>query len=403
MNLNFLNEQKRDLAREASNMLASRGARYWSAADQREYDVIVDQIDSVVRQIDGHKREADRRAESEFTDARRISRDAPITPRQAGWDRFLRISASKWTAADETVISNTMSTTTNTQGGYTVQTNVAKEFLDLMVDAGGMRRLADRITTTTGAPLNMPTTDGRAEIGEWITQNTAATSADMSFSTAPLTTYKFGSKIITVPRELLKDSQIDVVSLVQKRMRDRIARIQNIKFSTGAGDSSNEPFGLTTTATVGTTGATGQVLTITYDNLVSLSESLDHAYLQEPGISWSCCQTTRGLIRKLRDTSGRPIYLPGYGSLQEDVPDSLLGYPLIVNNDMPPPGANVTSLSFGLHSRYVIRDVLDSFELFRFEDSAYMSRNQVGFLAWTRAGGNLLDTAAVKLYKHSAS
>ena len=41
--------------------------------------------------------------------------------------------------------------------------------------------------------------------------------------------------------------------------------------------------------------------------------------------------------------------------------------------------------------------------LFRFDDSFYMSNGQVGFLAWARAGGNLLDTAAVSLFQHSAT
>lgn len=32
-----------------------------------------------------------------------------------------------------------------------------------------------------------------------------------------------------------------------------------------------------------------------------------------------------------------------------------------------------------------------------------MSKGQVGFLAWARSGSNLLDTAAVSLYQHSAT
>jgi len=41
--------------------------------------------------------------------------------------------------------------------------------------------------------------------------------------------------------------------------------------------------------------------------------------------------------------------------------------------------------------------------IFRFTDSAYTKLGQVGFLAWARAGGNLLDTNGVKLYQHSAT
>jgi HK97 family phage major capsid protein len=50
----------------------------------------------------------------------------------------------------------------------------------------------------------------------------------------------------------------------------------------------------------------------------------------------------------------------------------------------------------------MIRDAME-LTMFRFEDSAFMLKGQVGFVAWARAGGNLLDTAAVSLYAHSAT
>jgi HK97 family phage major capsid protein len=40
---------------------------------------------------------------------------------------------------------------------------------------------------------------------------------------------------------------------------------------------------------------------------------------------------------------------------------------------------------------------------FRFTDSAYTKLGQVGFLAWMRTGGNLLDVNAVKLGVNSAT
>jgi predicted phage gp36 major capsid-like protein len=41
--------------------------------------------------------------------------------------------------------------------------------------------------------------------------------------------------------------------------------------------------------------------------------------------------------------------------------------------------------------------------MFRFEDSVYMTKGQVGFMAWSRAGGNLMDINSVKQYQHSAT
>jgi len=42
-------------------------------------------------------------------------------------------------------------------------------------------------------------------------------------------------------------------------------------------------------------------------------------------------------------------------------------------------------------------------QMFRFTDSVYTRLGQVGFLAWARMGGTLVDTAAVKAYTHSAT
>jgi HK97 family phage major capsid protein len=54
-----------------------------------------------------------------------------------------------------------------------------------------------------------------------------------------------------------------------------------------------------------------------------------------------------------------------------------------------------------LHS-YTIRDALDV-RLMRFDDSAFATKGQVGFICFARAGGNLADSGAVKTYQHSAT
>ena len=114
-------------------------------------------------------------------------------------------------------------------------------------------------------------------------------------------------------------------------------------------------------------------------------------------------QTLRKVIRKIKDTSGRPIWTPSYeAGIVGSFTDEVLGYPLKINNDMPAPAANAKSLTFGAHGKYLIRDAM-VVSMFRFDDSAYMSKGQVGYLAWSRAGGNLLDSAAVKAYQHSAT
>jgi len=324
------------------------------------------------------------------------------------------------TAADFQKFQATMSTTTPGQGGYTVPSVIAAQLIDFMKAYGAMRKVSDVFSTADGRPLNYPTSDGTAETGEIIAQNTTATGQDISFNTVPLNVYKFSSRIVAVPFELLQDAIIDIEALVNKRLAQRLGRAGNTYFTTGTG--TNQPFGIVTQAGVGATGASGNTLTSPYVSIIDLIHSIDPAY-RTPSCCFMGSDAAVKALRKLVDGNGRPLWMPnwdtalmqgvgieggstgnsvgnGAGSVQ--VFDTLLGYPLYVNNDMAVPAANAKSLAFGDFSFFKIRDSMET-QLFRFTDSAYTQLGQVGFLAWARMGSNLMDTNAVKLYQNSAT
>lgn len=402
--LQALREQHTELVNQAKNMLDQTGDASWSKEKQAEYDAIIDSADSVKAQIDNYRKVAEQEREAAFKDADdfKTASKGKKTEAVQAFDTFLRKSFKDYSPEEMTAFRNTMSTTTGSQGGYTVQTEVASQLIDAMKDYGGMRREASQITTAMGNDMSFPATDGTAEIGEWVAQNTAATAADPTFGTVAVNCFKAGSKVITIPIELLQDAQIDVQGLVFKRMADRIGRLANQGYSVGTG--TGQPNGVVTAATVGKVGTTGQTLTIIYDDLVDLLDSIDYSYQQAGSRQcWMMSQTLRKVIRKIKDTSGRPIWTPSYDAgIAGATADQLMGFDVCINNDMPVPAANAKSLAFGDMSKYIIRDAMDV-SIFRFDDSAYMSKGQIGFLAWARTGGNLLDTAAVKLYQHSAT
>ncbi|MBR1206968.1 MULTISPECIES: phage major capsid protein [unclassified Bradyrhizobium] len=303
-------------------------------------------------------------------------------------------------------ITNTMSTTTGSQGGYTVQTDVAKVVLDALKAYGGMRAVADVFQTAQGNPLNYPTSDGTNETGEIVGQNTPANGQDITFGTLSLNVYKFSSKSVAVPFELLQDSSVDVEAFVLKRLTTRLGRITNTKFTVGAGDTSNEPNGVITAAPVGVTAAnaSSQVTAIVYDSLVDLQHSVDPAYRAGGNCKFMMHDLSVKVVRKIKDLQGRPIFVPGYevGS-PKGVPDSILGDPIQVNQDVAPMAASAKSIAYGDFSYYKIRDVMDV-TMFRFTDSAYTKLGQVGFLAWMRSGGNLVDVGgAVKTFVNAAT
>lgn len=406
-----LRERLAAASKSANHLLAEKGAQTWSKEDQAAFDGHVDEAERIKAQISAHERMIEMDRDTKFTDAsdNRVQ-DKDLTDSQKAMNIFLRKSFQDMTVDEARLVRNTMSTTTGSEGGFSVQSNVASQLIDLLKSYGYMRKVASQITTQDGSPLSYPTSDGTSEVGEWIAQNTTATAADPVFSSVALNVFKASSKVVAVPIELLQDSTIDIQAMVFKRLADRIGRISNVGFTTGGG--STNPNGLITAAGVGKTGTTGQTLTIIYDDLVDMVDSLDAAYLDNPNSTpqdptaapgWMFSQTMRRVVRKIKDTAGRPIWTPSYDAgAAASTPDMLLGYPVNINNDMAVPAANAKSLAFGNFHKYLIRDAMN-ITMFRFDDSAYMKLGQVGFLAWARTGGNLLDVNSVKVYQHSAT
>lgn len=378
----------------------------WGADHQSAYDSGMAEIEALKEQVKRAEETLKLAAEDKDTEAisgaaARKAPDAKTGDRHAEiYSRFLRKGEKAVTAEEWRDIRATMSTTTGSEGGFSVQTEVAKRVIEALKAFGGMRSVATVLATEMGNDMSFPTSDGTAEVGELIAQNTTATAADPTFGTISLVVYKFSSKIVAIPFELLQDSQIDVASFVENRLTQRIGRITNQMFTTGTGTA--QPRGVIVGAGTGKTGTTGQTLTVIVDDLIDLVHSVDPAYRAAPGVGFMMNDASLKVIRKLKDSQNRPVFLPGYEGLGGSMGDSLLGYKVTVNQDVAVMAANAKSIAFGDFSQYYIRDVMAP-TLFRFEDSAYAKLGQVGFLMWHRAGGNLLDAGAVKLYVNSAT
>lgn len=407
--INELREQRSTLAKEVRNLLDQNpGAKWDKATHGVQYDAKMAEIEQIDEEIARLQAAADKLAEDRVEDAlKQLSAEKgakekkdPLSP-EGVFEAFLRVGTREMSAEQIRVFRNTMSTTTGSEGGYTVPTTIAAVLIDALKKYGGMRQVSENFTTGQGNDMSWPTSDGTAEVGELVAQNVQAATADPTFGTVGLSVYKFSSKTITVPIELLQDSVIDIEAFVRGRAVTRLGRIMNQYFTTGTGTS--QPRGVVTGATLGKTGTTGQTLTVIYDDLVDLEHSVDPAYRELGNCRFMMADSSKKVIRKIKDSSGRPIFTPSYeGGIKDKAPDTLLGYPIQINQDVAAMAANAKSILFGDFSYYKIRDVMQV-SLFRFDDSAFMTKGQIGFLAWARAGGNLVDAKAVYYYANSAT
>lgn len=392
-NLQALREKVANLARQAKNILADKGDQIWTADDQTKYDGLIDQINNAKSQMKAIEQQRELDADNFFKEASKKTENA-ISVNDAV-ALYIR-NGFNLEGEQLQAVRNAMSTTTTTEGGFTVPSLVATMVIDRMKAYGGMREVATPMPTDGGNDYNFPGSDGTADVGEIVGQNTATNSGDIVFSNTLLKPFYYSSKKIALPHELIQDSGIDIVAYVIDRLATRIARIQNTHFTVGTGTT--QPDGVIPRATLGKTGTTGQTATVIYDDLVDLKHSVNRAYRKNARFMMN--DLSVAVVSKLKDTTGRPIWET---SLVPDKPDTLLGFGVVVNDDVATMAANAKSIAFGDFSKYYIRDVNNTAQIRRFDDSAFALLNQVGFCGWQRSGGNLLDTNAVKYYANSAT
>lgn len=303
-----------------------------------------------------------------------------------------------------------LSAVTGASGQYTVPQGFYTEIFDAMKWYGGMRNAGCTVlSTATGNTLPIPTDNDTGNTGELVAENATIGSGsdpEMAFGQVLLHGYKFSSKPVKVPLELLQDSYFDVSAFVAKKLGIRLGRVTNNYFSVGNG--SNAPTGVGYAPTTGVTGATGQTVTCTVDDLLTLIHKVDPAY--RSGSKFMFNDSTALMLEKLKDGAGRPILnsslLGIAGEISAGAVDQrkfLLGYPVVINNDIPVMAASAKSVLFGDFSTYFIRDVMDIM-LIRLQE-LYMANGQVGFVAFYRGDGQPVDAGMhpIQAYVNSAT
>lgn len=322
-------------------------------------------------------------------------RDAAVTEDRA-FDSFLRRGIEGLSGEERQVMleRRTMSTTTGSEGGFTVPAGFRAKITEKLLAFGGLLSAANLFTTDTGNAVNWPTNDDTSNKGEMIAQNAPVTSADVVFGTKTLGAFTFSSKMVKVPFELLQDSAFDLGSWLPGKLGTRIGRGLADQLAVGVGGGT-APEGLTVGATIGINGssATGAV---TSDELITLIHTVDPAYRAGGNCRFTWHDSTLAAIRKLKDSTNRYLWEPSY---QAGVPSLVQGYPYLVDNSMPVMASQAVSIAFGdISAAFTVRQVL-GIQAVRLAER-YAEYLQVGFFGYARFDSVVDDVAAVKTLKN---
>lgn len=281
---------------------------------------------------------------------------------------------------------------TTTAGGYAVPTDLERRLVDFLEFYTGARQLnVTVLTTNSGNPLDIPTvaTHGTAALkGE----GTALAEADPVLGKTTLNAWKYGV-LTQVSSELIADAAVDVLGFVAEDTARGIGRATDTDYITGSGSS--KPKGIISSgASVGATAQTVATGVPSYGNLIDLVYSVNPVY-RARGAQWLMLDTSGAKIRKILDTTGRPIWEP---NVQAGEPDRLLGYGVVYDPNVAAfATAAGTAMAFGDFRGFYIRDVAG----LRFErsDEFAFSSDLVTFRTVLRTDSDYVDANGVRLLK----
>lgn len=408
-----LRQQRAALIEQAGNVLkvAADEKRAMTSEEDAKYNKIFDDAQALQKTIEAEERQANILATlNDARDQRKQETGEDPEQRRVAFVNMLRVGAADMAPEQRSLLTpanpnaaefRAQSVGTNSAGGYVVPQGFYADVIAAQKWFGGMFSCgAKLINTNSGNDLPVPTANDTGNVGAILAENTQTSTQDITFANVTLKAFKYSSNLILVSYELLQDAGVDIEAFLVQKIAERLARIQNTHFTVGTGSS--QPRGVVIDATLGKTGANGQTTSIIYNDLVDLKYSVDKAYRQNA--KWMMNDSTMKALLKLVDGQSRPLfYSYTGGSLQSGEADTLLGNPIVINNDIADMATSAKSVLFGDFSNYWIRNVM-SMMLMRLTER-YADYGQVGFLAFMRADGRTVDAGGhpIKYYANSAS
>jgi len=283
------------------------------------------------------------------------------------------------------------------EGGYLVDAQTAETIRGVLTSTASIRAVANVVQVEAGS---YDVLIDHTEMGHgWATETAGvAETATPAIDRIAIPLHEL-SALPKASQRLLDDSAFDIEGWLAERIADRFARAEADAFVNG--DGTDKPTGFLTYPTVDngvwTWGSLGHVPTGVAaefggaDPIVDLVYALGARY--RANATFVMNSKTAGAVRKLKDADGRFLWSDG---LAAGEPARLLGYRVLIAEDMPDIAPDATAIAFGdFRSGYTIAERPD----LRVLRDPFSAKPHVLFYATKRVGGDVSDFAAIKLLK----
>jgi HK97 family phage major capsid protein len=297
-----------------------------------------------------------------------------------------------------------LSTQVAADGGYLVDPQTAAEIVGVLRSSASIRTIANVVTVeATAFDVLVDHTDVGAG---WASETGAASETgtpQVDRISIPLHEL---SAMPKASQRLLDDSAFDVEGWLAQRIADKFSRAEAAAFVSGDGDE--KPTGFLSYPKVDNdvwawgnlgyvpTGEDGDFsASDPADAIVDLVYALGARY--RANASFVMNSKTAGAVRKMKDADGRFLWSDG---LAAGEPARLMGYPVLIAEDMPDIAPGAFALAFGdFRAGYTVAERPD----LRILRDPFSAKPYVLFYATKRIGGDVSDFAAIKLLKFAES
>ncbi len=297
-----------------------------------------------------------------------------------------------------------LSTAVAADGGYLVDPQTAAEIVGVLRSSASLRTIANVVTVEASA---FDVLVDHTDIGSgWATETaTVAETGTPQLDRISIPLHEL-SALPKASQRLLDDSAFDVEGWLAQRIADKFSRAEAEAFVKG--DGIDKPTGFLTYPKVDNdlfawgslgyvpTGAAGDFsATEPADAVVDLVYALGARY--RANATFVMNSKTAGAVRKMKDADGRFLWSDG---LAAGEPARLMGYPVLIAEDMPDIAANAYAIAFGdFRAGYTVAERPD----LRILRDPFSAKPHVLFYATKRIGGDVSDFAAIKLLKFATA
>jgi len=298
-----------------------------------------------------------------------------------------------------------MTTDNNPDGGYLVPQTVEQNIARLARDANTLRKLATTVTIEGNSYVKTVSLNGPN--ATWVSEKEARAQTDgMKLSQLEFFIHELEA-MPALTQTIIDDARVDVAAELSSEIVTAFSEKENVAFVSG--DGVKKPRGILDYDTVANGswawgGKLGFIKSGDASGFIAASTSaspadclIDTVYGLKAGYranaAWLMSSATASVVRKFKAADGTYVWRD---SVIAGQPATLLGYPVVIEENMPSLSGGNFPIAFGDFKRgYLVVDRIG----IRVLRDPYTAKPYVLFYTTKRVGGGVQDFAAIKLLK----